>query len=133
MARINKESTTSVGVNAPLTDYADGITTYYLAPYLGRSYPVRIDGDIVSTLVDGSSFITIDPDEEGDGENNTNVVADPDSPRPTRTAPTLDDIERILPDQIVYDASGNVSVTVTFKVRNSSGEPVKGVNYREQK
>jgi hypothetical protein len=48
----SKESTTSVGVVAPLTDYADGITTYYLAPHFGRNYPVRRDGDIISVSLE---------------------------------------------------------------------------------
>jgi len=53
----NKESTTSVGVVAPLTDYADGITTYYLAPHFGRNYPVRRDGDLISVSLEDESFV----------------------------------------------------------------------------
>ena len=130
MAKDKKESTTSVGVVAPLTDYADGITTYYLAPHFGRSYPVRKDGDIVSNLLDGSYLGDDDiPGDETDDPNDPNdpKKQDPESPSTVRKSPTLMDIQ-LVSNTVVYDAAGNPSATIVFKIRNSSGEPVKGVN-----
>jgi len=39
------------------------------------------------------------------------------------------DIE-LVSNTVVYDAAGNPSSTVVFKVRNSSGQKVKSVNAR---
>lgn len=138
MAKDKKESTTSVGVVAPLTDYADGITTYYLAPHFGRSYPVRKDGDIVSNLLDGSYLGDDDfPGDETDDPNNPNDPSDPkkqdpESPSTVRKSPTLMDIE-LVSNEVVYDAANNPTAKITFRIRNSSGEPVKAVNGLVQK
>jgi len=134
MAKENKESTTSVGVVSPLTDYADGITSYYLAPHFGRSYPVRQDGDIISVILDGDAFG--DGEGEGDGEGDKNkdpkVPTDPEKPKATKKSPTLMDIE-LISNEVVYDSANNPTAKVTFKIRNSSGEPVKAVNGLVQK
>lgn len=128
MAKENKESTTSVGVVSPLTDYSDGITAFYLAPHFGRSYPVRKDGDIISVVLSGDAFDgSGEGDGEGDGVNDPSIPIDPEKPKPFRKAPTLMDIE-IVSQEIVYDAALNPTAKVTFKIRNSSGEPVKAVN-----
>jgi hypothetical protein len=118
----SKESTTSVGVVAPLTDYADGITTYYLAPHFGRNYPVRRDGDIISVSLEDESFVVAG--EEGDEGS--------EKPGLSRKSPTLMDIE-LISNEVVYDAANNPTAKVTFKVRNSSGEMVKAVNVLVQK
>jgi len=132
MAKEKKESTTSVGVVAPLTDYADGITTYYLAPHFGRSYPVRRDGDIVSTMLDGAYLGDDDFLSDEDPYDPEDPKKDPEKdpsgePSTARKSPTLMDIQ-LVSNKVVYDASGNPSATVVFKIRNSSGEPVKSVN-----
>jgi len=124
MADKEKESTTSVGLGSPFTDYANGIARYYMAPHLIRSFPVRTDGDIVSTALD---YTYEDSGDGGEGE-----VEDPEKKDPPvkktnpRKSPTLIDI-KLVDKTIVYDASGNPSVTVVFKIRNSSGEPVIGI------
>ena len=47
---------------------------------------------------------------------------------PFRTAvPNVSDIS-IVSNTVVYDAAGNPSVTLIFKVKNSSGETLKGMN-----
>lgn len=129
MAKDNKESTTSVGVVSPLTDYADGITTYYLAPHFGRSYPVRKDGDITSDSIEIGIF---DPDDPDDPKNPNNPKdpqdpEDPKDPVKTKKSPTLMDIE-LVSNNVVYDSANNPTATVVFKIRNSSGEPVKTIN-----
>jgi hypothetical protein len=127
----NKESTTSVGVVAPLTDYADGITTYYLAPHFGRNYPVRRDGDMISVSLEDESFVVAGEDGS-DGPDSIEDPKDPEKPGLARKSPTLMDIE-LISNQVVYDASNNPTAKVTFRVRNSSGESVKAVNVLVEK
>ena len=118
MAKIDKESTTSVGLGAPLTDYADGIAGNLLAPHLVRRYPARIDADITSD----SLFPTPDS-EDPDGE---------DGEGKSGNGPTLMDIQ-LFSNIFVTDPEGNSTATVTFKVRNSSGEAVKAVDVLVQR
>ena len=127
----NKESTTSVGVVAPLTDYADGITTYYLAPHFGRNYPVRRDGDMISVSLEDESFV-VAGDDGPDGPDSPENPKDPEKPGLARKSPTLMDIE-LISNEVVYDASNNPTAKVTFRIRNSSGESVKAVNVLVEK
>jgi hypothetical protein len=127
----NKESTTSVGVVAPLTDYADGITTYYLAPHFGRNYPVRRDGDMISVSLEDESFV-VAGDDGPDGPDSPEDPKDPEKPGLVRKSPTLMDIE-LISNEVVYDASNNPTAKVTFRIRNSSGESVKAVNVLVEK
>jgi hypothetical protein len=127
----NKESTTSVGVVAPLTDYADGITTYYLAPHFGRNYPVRRDGDMISVSLEDESFVVAGEDGP-DGPDSIEDPKDPEKPGLVRKSPTLMDIE-LISNEVVYDASNNPTAKVTFRIRNSSGESVKAVNVLVEK
>jgi hypothetical protein len=131
MATNKKESTTSVGVVAPLTDYADGITTYYLAPHFGRNYPVRRDGDVISVSLEDESFV-ISGEDGPDGPDAPEDPSNPEKPNLYRKSPTLMDIE-VVSQQIVYDSALNPTARVTFKIRNSSGEPVKAVNVLVEK
>jgi len=131
MATNKKESTTSVGVVAPLTDYADGITTYYLAPHFGRNYPVRRDGDVISVSLEDESFV-ISGEDGPDGPDAPEDPGNPEKPNLYRKSPTLMDIE-VVSQQIVYDSALNPTARVTFKIRNSSGEPVKAVNVLVEK
>ncbi len=127
----NKESTTSVGVVAPLTDYADGITTYYLAPHFGRNYPVRRDGDLISVSLEDESFV-VEGEDGPKGPEDPEDPKDPEKPGLSRKSPTLMDIE-LISNEVVYDAANNPTAKVTFKIRNSSGEMVKAVNALVQK
>ena len=128
MASDKKESTTSVGVVAPLTDYADGITSYYLAPHFGRSYPVRRDGDVISIILDDDLIIDDDPSETPkDNPDDPKSADDPTKPKTIKKSPTLMDIE-LISNEVVYDSANNPTAKITFKIRNSSGESVKGVN-----
>lgn len=122
MTKDKKESTTSVGVVAPLTDYADGITTFYLAPHFGRNYPVRKDGDVISVSLEDESFVV-------DGETGEEDI---EKPTTGRKSPTLMDIE-LVSNIVVRDAANNPTATVTFKIRNSSGEAVKAISALVQK
>jgi len=131
MATNKKESTTSVGVVAPLTDYADGITTYYLAPHFGRNYPVRRDGDMISVSLEDESFV-VSGEDGPDGPDSIEDPNNPEKPGLVRRSPTLMDIE-LISNEVVYDALNNPTAKVTFRIRNSSGESVKAVNVLVEK
>jgi len=47
--------------------------------------------------------------------------------RERNRVPSLSDIS-IVSNTVVYDAAGNPSVTLIFKVKNSSGEVLSGMN-----
>ena len=49
----------------------------------------------------------------------------------TFAVPNSSDIS-ILSNSVVYDASGQPSVTAVFKIKNSSGKTLKGINVRVQ-
>jgi hypothetical protein len=39
---------------------------------------------------------------------------------------------QLVSNSVVYDAAGNPSVTAVFKIKNSSGRELKGINVRVQ-
>jgi hypothetical protein len=43
--------------------------------------------------------------------------------------PSLSDIQ-LFSKNVVYDAAGNPSVELVFKIKNSSGQALKGINAR---
>ena len=45
--------------------------------------------------------------------------------------PQLSDMQ-LISNSVVYDAAGNPSVTAVFKIKNSSGRELKGINVRVQ-
>jgi hypothetical protein len=132
MAKNKKESTTSVGVIPPLTDYADGISSFYLAPHFGRNYPVRRDGDMISVSIEDDAFVYAEDEDDETNPRDPENPKDTEKPSLGRKAPTLMDIE-LVSSQVVYDASNNPTSKVTFKIRNSSGEAVKAVNVLVEK
>lgn len=70
-----------------------------------------IDADIVD--VEGNSS-----GSEGDGGSEGGF---------RNRIPNLSDIS-IVSNTVVYDATGNPSITLIFKIKNSSGETLKGMN-----
>lgn len=62
------------------------------------------------------------------GGNNGGIINNP-PPGVTNLAPNLSDIT-VTKNQVVYDSAGKPTVTVVFKIKNSSGVSLKGVNTR---
>jgi len=56
---------------------------------------------------------------------------DEDSSRKKNT-PLLSDIQ-VVSNEVVYDASGNPTSKIVFKIKNSSGESLKAVNVKVEK
>jgi hypothetical protein len=126
-----KISETAVGAPAPVVAYASSAEANLIAPHRR----ITIKSNVVGANYFPSASLyadDLDPEdafivesaqkkETESGENNQDVESN--------KAPTLMDIE-LISNKIVYDASGNPSSTVIFKVRNSSGQKVKSVNAR---
>lgn len=128
---VKKISNTEVGIVSPITGYSDSKEANAVASQFVRIFPARVVGTLTlpstSLYVDDfdlEDLTEVDEDAESESEDNA-------EDRPVRKAPSLSDIE-LVSNTVVYDAAGNPSTTVIFKVRNSSGEPIKAVNARVQ-
>jgi hypothetical protein len=121
--RISKSGVTTTGrfplySNSPEVQDADPSLVRFVrgnslsALYLSNGNLGADDIDIVTEEVtDGTGSST---GNEGDGSFRSGV-------------PNVSDIS-IVSNTVVYDAAGNPSVTLIFKVKNSSGETLKGMN-----
>ena len=123
-----KISETAVGAPAPVVAYAGTAEAALIAPH--RRITIKSNA-VGANYFSSASLYSDDIDPE-----DPKVVEKEDPEKPedpegvtVKKAPTLMDIE-VVSNKVVYDASGNPSATVIFKVRNSSGEKVKSVNAR---
>jgi len=74
-------------------------------------------------ISDGDAFLV-----EGSESSESSTKAGESSGTDLRVAvPSLSDIS-IVSNTVVYDAAGQPSVTLVFKIKNSSGETLKGMN-----
>jgi hypothetical protein len=126
---LEKPSTTSVAADAPIAIYSNSPE----ATDLGPNYRRLIAGNSVGPLylgssdigyneIDGTLVIIEDAAAEEKAIEGVTTVLYP-------SAPSLSDIQ-IISNNVVYDATGNPSVEVVFKVKNSSGQNLKGINAR---
>lgn len=70
----------------------------------------NLTSDILEAVIDGAEY-------------------DPANDPSPATAPSLGDIS-VIQNKVVYDADGTPSVTVIFKIKNSSNGNLKGMNAR---
>jgi formylmethanofuran dehydrogenase subunit A len=122
-------STTSVTADAPIALYTNSpentdLSTNYKKLIPGNTIGAMYlaSGDIGYNEVDGTTIVE---------EEEASAAADAQETKATQisTAPSLSDIQVISKD-IVYDATGNPSVQIVFKIKNSSGQKLKGINAR---
>jgi formylmethanofuran dehydrogenase subunit A len=122
-------STTSVTADAPIALYTNSpentdLSTNYKKLIPGNTIGAMYlaSGDIGYNEVDGTTIVE---------EEEASAAADAQGTKATQisTAPSLSDIQVISRD-IVYDATGNPSVQIVFKIKNSSGQKLKGINAR---
>jgi hypothetical protein len=126
----NRVSTTSVAADAPLAFYSNSPENTDVA----SNYKVVIPGNTVGALylsssemgyneTDGVTVVVEDANAAAAAaaEGNKSITAS--------TAPSLSDIQ-VVSKNVVYDASGNPSVEVVFKIKNSSGKTLKAINAR---
>jgi hypothetical protein len=126
---IQKPSTTSVAVDAPIVIYSNSPEIADLNPNYIKVIPGNVVGpiylsssDISSDEIDVSISIAEDSSSEQLASSQTSSVFYP-------SAPFLSDIEMVS-NNVAYDAAGNPSVELVFKVKNSSGQTLKGINAR---
>jgi hypothetical protein len=122
--RISRSGVTTSGTfplytNSPeVNDFDPALVRYIRGNSLSSVYLAQ--GDIDSDDVDSTSeFITDIPDDLTDTPSDVVSVG----------VPSISDIS-IVSNDVIYDAAGNPSVTVVFKVKNSSGTTLKGMNAR---
>lgn len=128
-----KPSTTGIATDAPISVYAGSKENADLLASQKKVFPGNIVG---ATYAASTQLETDDVDFEVDlvvddfdssiinSTENSNQSVFLDTPR-------LSDVS-IISNQVVYDAAGNPSVTVVLKIKNSSGQELKGMNARIQ-
>lgn len=136
MANTIKTSTTGVAADAPISVYAGSKENADLMPSQKKVFPGNFVGAAYASSNElGTDDVDFEADLIIDEEETSNKEAESGSQESAGlldfNAPTLSDIQ-IISNETVYDAAGNPSVTVVFKVKNSSGQELKGINARIQ-
>jgi len=131
--RISKTGVTSSGrivlyTNSPeATDLDPSLVYYIKGNSLSPLYLTTADTDNEDISPDDAFVV-----ESSESSNSTDDPNDPkiDEAEKIRTrVPLASDIS-IVSNTVVYDAAGNPSVTLVFKIKKSSGETLKGMNAR---
>jgi hypothetical protein len=122
-------STTSVTADAPIALYSNSPENNDLGPNYKKVIPGNTigamylsSGDINYNEVDGTTVVV----EEAAAAA---VATEGTKPTEVPGAPSLSDIQ-VVSKEVVYDAAGNPSVQVVFKIKNSSGQKLKAINAR---
>jgi len=122
-------STTSVTADAPIALYSNSPENNDLGPNYKKVIPGNTigamylsSGDISYNEVDGTTVVL----EEAAAAA---VATEGTKPTEVPGAPSLSDIQ-VVSKEVVYDAAGNPSVQVVFKIKNSSGQKLKAINAR---
>jgi len=121
-------STTGIGTTSPITLYANSPENTDISP----NFKVVIPGNIVGPMYVASADLSTDEvgdddivviDEPGDGSS--------DGGSPGSSMPSMSDIT-VISNSVVYSDTGVPSVTLKLKIKNSSGQKLKGINVRVQ-
>lgn len=133
--RISKTGVTSSGrivlyTNSPeATDLDPSLVYYIKGNSLSPLYLTTADGDTEDISAD-DAFVVESAESSGENPDDPKVDDGSGDSKVIRTrVPLLSDIS-IVSNTVVYDAAGNPSVTLVFKIKNSSGEILKGMNAR---
>jgi len=128
--RISKSGVTTTGrfplySNSPEINDADPSLVRIVRGNSLSALYLSIGSDLLSEDVDvlDGELVQGDGNAVSDGDKST------DGEVFRRNVPNVSDIS-IVSNTVVYDAAGNPSVTLVFKVKNSSGETLKGMNAR---
>lgn len=128
MAKQSKTSSSSQPTAAPLATVADSL----LANTTNSNYLAFISANTAAARLLGqqSENVLNVLEEVGEGEFNPDDSTDDNTTG--NSTPLLSDI-KVLSNTVVYDAANNPSVRVVFRVTNSSGRVLKGVDVKRQK
>jgi hypothetical protein len=126
--RISKSGVTTTGrfplfSNSPEINDADPSLVRIVRGNSLSALYLSVGSDLLSEDVDALDGALV-TGEEGPGDEG-NKSTDGEVFR--KGVPNVSDIS-IVSNTVVYDAAGNPSVTLVFKIKNSSGETLKGMN-----
>jgi len=126
--RISKSGVTTTGrfplfSNSPEVNDADPSLVRLVAGNSLSALYLAAGSDLLSEDVDALDGTLVTGEEEPGSEGNKST----DGEVFRRGVPNVSDIS-IVSNTVVYDAAVNPSVTLVFKVKNSSGETLKGMN-----
>jgi hypothetical protein len=128
--RVSKTGVTSSGrialyTNSPeATDMDPALVSYIQGNSLSPLYLTTADSDTEDISEDDVTIVSA-----SDSTKSANDSEEASSSIRIKSVPSLSDIS-IVSNTVVYDAAGNPSVTLVFKIKNSSGETLKGMNAR---
>lgn len=125
--RISKSGVTTTGrfplySNSPEINDADPSLVRIVRGNSLSALYLSMGSDLLSEDVDALDGTLV----QGDG-NSSDQEKSTDGEVFRRGVPNVSDIS-IVSNTVVYDAAGNPSVTLVFKIKNSSGETLKGMN-----
>lgn len=126
--RISKSGVTTTGrfplfSNSPEVNDADPSLVRLVAGNSLSALYLATGSDLLSEDVDALDGTLVTGEENSESEGNKST----DGEVFRRGVPNVSDIS-IVSNTVVYDAAGNPSVTLVFKIKNSSGETLKGMN-----
>jgi hypothetical protein len=128
--RVSKTGVTSSGrialyTNSPeATDMDPSLVSYIQGNSLSPLYLGTADLDTEDISDDDAAIV-----ESADASKSSEESEESSSSSRIKKIPSLSDIS-IVSNTVVFDSAGNPSVTLIFKVKNSSGETLKGMNAR---
>jgi len=126
--RISKSGVTTTGrfplfSNSPEINDADPSLVRLVAGNSLSALYLSVGSDLLSEDVDALDGTLVTGEERSGDEGNKST----DGEVFRKGVPNVSDIS-IVSNTVVYDAAGNPSVTLVFKIKNSSGETLKGMN-----
>jgi len=126
--RISKSGVTTTGrfplfSNSPEINDADPSLVRLVAGNSLSALYLSVGSDLLSEDVDALDGTLVTGEERSGDEGNNST----DGEVFRKGVPNVSDIS-IVSNTVVYDAAGNPSVTLVFKIKNSSGETLKGMN-----
>jgi len=126
--RISKSGVTTTGrfplfSNSPEVNDADPSLVRLVAGNSLSALYLAVGSDLLSEDVDALDGTLVTGEERSGDEGNKST----DGEVFRKGVPNVSDIS-IVSNTVVYDAAGNPSVTLVFKIKNSSGETLKGMN-----
>jgi hypothetical protein len=126
--RISKSGVTTTGrfplfSNSPEVNDADPSLVRLVAGNSLSALYLASGSDLLSEDVDALDGTLVTGEERSGDEGNKST----DGEVFRKGVPNVSDIS-IVSNTVVYDAAGNPSVTLVFKIKNSSGETLKGMN-----
>jgi len=126
--RISKSGVTTTGrfplfSNSPEVNDADPSLVRIVRGNSLSALYLSVGSDLLSEDVDALDGTLVTGEERSGDEGNKST----DGEVFRKGVPNVSDIS-IVSNTVVYDAAGNPSVTLVFKIKNSSGETLKGMN-----